>query len=130
MKQLSWAVQKENCQMYVKYTIVQSNLSIIIEIRERVSKEYLRRIWKLLEIKVSSRNLIKRINIWADPLVRYSGPFLKCIREELQQMDQRTRKLMTMHKALNPRDDIDRKEEDSPALKIAWIRQCDDSKTT
>ena len=41
-------------------------------------------------------------------LVRYSGPFLKCTREELKQMDQRTRKLMTMHEALHPRDDIDR----------------------
>ena len=39
-------------------------------------------------------------------LVRYSGPFLKWTKEE--QMDQRTRKLMTMHKALHPRDDVDR----------------------
>ena len=30
---------------------------------------------KLLEIKLSSRNLIKRINNWAAPLIRYSGPF-------------------------------------------------------
>ena len=42
------------------------------------------------------------------PLVRYSGPFLKWTREELKQMDQRTRILMTMHKALHPRDDVDR----------------------
>ena len=42
------------------------------------------------------------------PLVRYSGPFLMWTRDELKQMDQRTRKLMTMHKALHPRDDVDR----------------------
>ena len=41
-------------------------------------------------------------------LVRYSGPFLKWTREELKQMDQRTRKLMTMHKVLHPRDAVDR----------------------
>ena len=29
-------------------------------------------------------------------------------RDELKQMDQRTRKIMTMHKALHPRDDVDR----------------------
>ena len=29
-------------------------------------------------------------------------------RDELKQMDQRTGKLMTMHKALHPRDDVDR----------------------
>ena len=67
-----------------------------------------RRARKLLETKLSSRNLIKRINTWAVPLVRYSGPFLKCTRDELKQMEQRTKKLMTMHKALLPRDDVDR----------------------
>ena len=54
---------------------------------------------KTLETKLNSRNLIKGINTWAVTLVRYSGPFLKWIRDELKQMDQRTRKLLTMHKA-------------------------------
>ena len=63
---------------------------------------------KLLETKLNSRNLIKGINTWAVPLVRYSGPFLKWTRDELRQMYQRTRKLLTMHKALHPRDDVDR----------------------
>ena len=35
-------------------------------------------------------------------------PFFKWTREELKQMDQTTRKLMTMHKALQPRDDVGR----------------------
>ena len=34
------------------------------------------------------------------------GPFHKWTREELRQMDQRTRK--QMHKALHPKDDVDR----------------------
>ena len=76
--------------------------------KDKIRKEYLRRTRKLLEKKFSCRNLIKGINTWAVPLVRYSGPFLKWTRDELKQMDQRTRKLMTMHKALHPRDDVDR----------------------
>ena len=76
--------------------------------KDKIRKEYLKRARKLLETKLSSRNLIKGINTWAVPLVRYSGPFLKWTREELKQMDQRTRKLMTMHKTLHPRDDVDR----------------------
>ena len=68
--------------------------------KEKIQKEHLRRTRKLLETKLNSRNLIKRINTWAVPLVSYSGPFLKWTRDELKQMDQRTRKLMTMHKAL------------------------------
>ena len=42
------------------------------------------------------------------PLVRYSRPFLQWTRGELQEMDQGTRRLMTMRKAQRPRDDIDR----------------------
>ena len=45
-------------------------------------------------------------NTWPLLLDRYSEPFLKCTRDKLKQMDQR--KLMTMHKALHPRDDVDR----------------------
>ena len=56
---------------------------------------------KLLENKLYCKNLIKGINTWAVPLVGYSRPFLKRTKEELQQMNQRTRKLMTMHKALH-----------------------------
>ena len=58
---------------------------------------------KLLETKLYSRNLIKGINTWA-VLAKFSGQFLKWTKEELQQMDQRTRKLMLIHK----RDNIDR----------------------
>ena len=76
--------------------------------KDKIKKEYLRRTRKLLETKLSRRNLIKGINTWAIPLVRYSGPFLKWTRDELKQMDQRIRKLTTIHKALHPRDDVER----------------------
>ena len=52
-------------------------------------------------------------------------------------MDQRTRKLMTVHKALHPRDDIDRlyvsrkKEgEDMPVMKTVLTHQYNDLKIT
>ena len=106
--------------------------------KDKIQKEYLRRTRKLLETKLSSRNLIKGINTWAVPLVRYSGPFLKWTRDELRQMDQRTRKLMTMYKALHPRDNVDRlymylektEEEDLPASKTALTHRYNGSKTT
>ena len=79
-----------------------------VEMKDKIRKEYLRRTRKMLETKHSIRNLIKGINTWAVPLVRYSGPFLKGTKDELKQMGQRTRKLMTMHKALHHGDDVDR----------------------
>ena len=75
--------------------------------KKKIKKEYLRRTRKLLEAKLYSRNNTKGMNTWAVLLVRYSGPFLKLNREELKQIDRRTAKLMTMHKALHPRHDID-----------------------
>ena len=47
-----------------------------MEMKDKIRK-YLRRTRKLLETKLSSRNLIKGINTLAVPFVRYSGPFLK-----------------------------------------------------
>ena len=79
-----------------------------VKMKEKIKKEYLRRTRKLLETKLCHRNLIKGINTWAVTLIRNSELFLKWIREELKQMDQRTRKLMTMHKALHPIDNVDR----------------------
>ena len=79
-----------------------------VKMKDKIRKEYLRRTRKLHETNLSRRNLIKGINTWAVPLVRYSGPFLKWTRDELKQMDQRTRKLITIHKALHPRDEVDR----------------------
>ena len=79
-----------------------------VEMKEKIQKEYLRRTRKLLETKLCRRSLNKGINTWAVALVRYSGPILKWTREKLKQIDQRRRKLMTMHEALHPRDDVDR----------------------
>ena len=55
-----------------------------VEMKEKIKKEYLRWTRKLFETKLCSRNLIKGINTWAVPLVRYSRPFLKWTREELK----------------------------------------------
>ena len=81
--------------------------SNIIEIGQNTKKSP-RDLRRVAVTQTPSRNLIKGMNTWAVSLVRYSGPFLKWTRDELKQMDQRTRKLMTMHKALHPRNDVDR----------------------
>ena len=98
----------EENETYKYLGILEADTIKQVQMKDTIRKEYLRRTRKLHETKLSGRNLIKVINIWAVPLVRYSGHFLKWTREELKQRDQRTRKLMTMHKTLHPRDDVDR----------------------
>ena len=83
-------------------------------------------------------NLIKQINTWAVLLVGYSGSFLKCTRENLKQMDQRTRELITMHKALHPRNECWQdyicqgkgEEKDLLAMKSALTHRYNNSRFT
>ena len=47
-----------------------------VAMKKKIKKEYLKRTRKQLETKVFGRNLIKGINTWAAPIVRYSNHFL------------------------------------------------------
>ena len=87
--------------------LLEANSIKQVEMKEQIKKEYRRRRENYSKSNCC-RKLIKRINAWAVPLVRYSGPLLEWTREKLKQIDQRTRKIMTMHKALHPRDDVDK----------------------
>ena len=80
----------EENETYKYLGILEADTIKQVQMKDMIRKEYLRRTRKLLETKLSSRNLIKGINTWAVPLVRYSGPFLKWIWEELKQMDKKT----------------------------------------
>ena len=46
------------------------------EMKEQVKAEYLSRVGKVLEIKMSGGNIIKEINTWAVSLLRYSAAFI------------------------------------------------------
>ena len=95
-------------ETYKYFGILEADTMKQVEMKNKIRKKYLRRTRKLLETKPNSRNVIKWINSWAIHLVSYSRPFLKWTRDELRQMDQRTRTLIILHKALHPRDDVDR----------------------
>ena len=52
--------------------------------------------------------MIKGINIWAVSLIRYSAAFLDWTKEEKQGIDRKTRKLITMHRGLQPKSNTNR----------------------
>ena len=60
----------------------------------------------ILEMKLIVGNIITGINTLAISLLRYSAAFLDWTEAKLDQIDSRTRKLMTMHQALNPKSDV------------------------
>ena len=121
-------------ETYKYLRILEADTIKQVQTKDKIQKEYLWRIRKLLETKLSRRNLIEGINTWAVPLIRYSGPFIKWTRDELKQMDERTRKLMTMHNALHSRDDSDRqyvsrKRERKSSCQHWRLRWCIDTTT-
>ena len=50
--------------------------------KENITKEYKRRVRKVLETKLNGENMIKGIKIWAVSLIRYSAAFLDWTKEE------------------------------------------------
>ena len=76
--------------------------------KEKRRLEYNRRTRKLHGIKLCCKNLIKRMNSLAVLLLSFLGPFFKRTRQKRRQMDTTTRKLVTMLKALQPRDYLDK----------------------
>ena len=66
---------------YIYFGIFEADTIKQEEMKDKIQKEYLRRTRKQLEIKLSSRNLIKGINTWAVPSLDirdafWSGPDL------------------------------------------------------
>ena len=73
-----------------------------------VSKEYIRKIRKVLKSKLNGGNLVHGVNTWTVSLFRYSAAFVSLKKSELQIIDRKTRKLLTIYGALNPKSDVDR----------------------
>ena len=74
----------------------------IKNMKEKVKAEHLSRTRKVLESKLKSGNLLKAINTWAVSDLHYSSAFIDWSKEEISEID-RTRKLLTMHKAHHPK---------------------------
>ena len=77
-------------------------------IKLNVSKEYIRRMRKVLNSKLNGVNLFHGVNTWAVSLLRYSAAFVSWRRSKLQAIDRKTRKLFTIYGALHPKSDVDR----------------------
>ena len=76
--------------------------------KEKVRKEYYRRIKMVLKSGLNSSNKISAINALAIPVVTYSINIINWQMKEIKKMDAKTRKLFTMHKMHHPKADVDR----------------------
>ena len=86
--------------------ILKSDRFMYEEMKTKLSKEYFRRLRKLLKSKLSGGNAIKGINTWTVSILRYSAAFTDWNMEELKEFDRKTRKYLTIYNALHPRDSV------------------------
>ena len=98
----------EEGESYKYLGVLEADEVMVNEMKDKVKKEYYRRVRKVLERNLNSRNVFKAINTWAVSVVRYSAAFLGWSRLQLEGIDRRTRKLLTMHNGNHPKSNVDR----------------------
>ncbi|XP_066950850.1 uncharacterized protein [Macrobrachium rosenbergii] len=100
------------------------------DMKDMIRKEYMQRLKVTPKSKLNVGNMTKAINTWAVPIIRYSAGVMEWTKAELHSIDQKTRKPMTIHKALYPRANaerlrVTRKEDRRRLLKTSedeWLR--------
>ena len=78
------------------------------EMKEKINKEYIKRLKAIMKSKLNCGNTVKAINTWAVPVIRCSAGIVDWKKSELCNMDRKTRKVLHMYQALHPRSNVDR----------------------
>ena len=77
------------------------------EMKDKVIKEYVRRLRTILKSKLNGGNIISAITSRAVSIIRYGAGIIEWTKAELQALDRKTRKMLTMHGAHHPKSDVD-----------------------
>ena len=75
--------------------------------KEKIRKEYYRRIRLVLKTELNSKNRIEAINTLAVPVVQYSFNIINWNLADLNRLETKTRKLLTSNKMHHPKADVD-----------------------
>jgi len=78
----------EDCYKYLG--ILQTDQTKCREMKEKLTKKYMRRVRRVLETKLNGVNIIRALNMWAIPLIRYSALFLNWNKVKLENLDGKT----------------------------------------
>ena len=78
------------------------------EMKDQETKEYVRRLRTILKSKINGGNIISAINARGASIIRYGAGIIGWTKAELQALDRKTRKMLTIYRAHHPKADIDR----------------------
>jgi hypothetical protein len=76
--------------------------------KEKFKKEYVRRLRLISNTELSAKNKMQATGSLAVPVLRCSFGIIDWHQEEIQKLDIKTRKMLTIHGQHHPRADIDR----------------------
>ena len=76
--------------------------------KEAFATEYFRRVKLVCKSKLNGKNKINALNTWAISHMRYGAGILNWRVNEVDKMDRKTRKILTINKEFHPKSDIDR----------------------
>ena len=88
--------------------ILEYNEVLHAEMKTRLQNEYYRRLKRILKSKLNGKNVIKAVNTWAVSVLRYGAGVINWTKAELESIDRKTRKQMTVYGMLHPRADVHR----------------------
>ena len=88
--------------------ILEANAQNHEEMKDQRNKKCIRRVRNILKSKSNGGNIIVAINSRAIFIVRYGAGIISWTKKELEELDRKTRKLMTMYRARHPKSDVDR----------------------
>ena len=95
-------------ESYKYLRILEADRFLKEEMMLNVSKEYMKMLRKVLKSNLNDENLVSGVNTWAVSLLRYSEAVVSWRKNKTQPTDRGTRKLFTIHGALDPKSDVDR----------------------
>ena len=103
------SIQSLDEEAAYKYLGVNENSGIQQSaMKEKISKEYYRRVRLILRSELNSKNKLLAINALAVPVPTYSYGILEWRNCEIEKMDRKTRKLLTMYGLHQPKGDVSR----------------------
>ena len=101
-------MQEVGVEGYKYLGVLEGEDLLMIEMKDKVSKEYFRRVKAAAGSHLYAGRLLQAVNTWAVSVVRYTAGILNWTEMELTEMDKKTRKILAMNGVMNWRSSVDR----------------------
>jgi len=94
-------------ESYRYLDILESDSIQHLSMKQHLTRQYRRRVRKILSTQLYGKYIIQAINSFTIPLLHYSARLFNWTQKELYQLDVGTRKLMCLHHIFSLKSDID-----------------------